>query len=301
MPNSSKGFATIMRTERGFAPVIAIVAVVVVLALAGGGFFALGKMGKTSGLPGVGGVPSLTGLTLNPNCEYNDPELCKFMNNWKEQKNYTVKSLSADKEGKVESLMELAGDNLFHQMMTQNGKEMFNMIVIKDITYTKDLSDNKWWKQKAEKPKELDNETVFQVEEKSETGKEIKDQTTYKSLGKEGCGKLQCFKYEVINPDNKEGTEYLWFDDKEYLLRKVRNEGKDGSYSESEYSYDKVSISEPSPIKEAAQGQLIVPGMSEQESRELQQQQKEAEQQLKSYQQEMAPDYTSEESTEYSE
>jgi hypothetical protein len=45
-------------------------------------------------------------------------------------------------------------------------------------------------------------------------------------------------------------VQYMWFDDKDYLMRKMLTEGKNGDVSESVYSYAKVTINEPSPIKE---------------------------------------------------
>jgi hypothetical protein len=84
------------------------------------------------------------------------------------------------------------------------------------------------------------------------------DKTKYNKLGKEACGSLQCFKYEVINEGEKDSTQIIWFDDKEYKLRKMRIEAKDGNM-EMEYSYDGISIQVPSPIKEG-KGSSMMPG-----------------------------------------
>jgi hypothetical protein len=241
--------------QRGLAPIIIAVVVVVVLAAAGGGYFLLSKNGGGA----VPAIPGVSNLSLNPNCKFNDPDLCKFVNNWKVTKDYSVKSTMSDKSGaKTESSYEMSGEEKFHMMMSTNGKEVSNMIKLGDTTYTKDYSDNKWFKQKLEKLSE-ENETQFDFDFDEKEGKEVEDKTTYKSLGKESCGSRQCFKYQIISPEDGNSTQFIWFDDREYLMRKLRLESPDG-VSESEFSYDKVNISEPSPIKEVAPGQPIMPG-----------------------------------------
>lgn len=264
-----------MLKQRGAAPTAIIVVVVLVIA-AVGGYFLLNK-GGGGGLPAVPGLPG--GAALNPNCKYNDPDLCKFINNFKVITNYSVKSTTSGGQagGKFENLLEVAGQDRTHTVYSQDGKETYNVIVIGDITYTKDYSDNKWWKQKQAKQKQ----EVEKVQEKIDPKKDIEkaekeDKTTYKKISKEPCGKLTCFKYQVINPDFTNSTDYIWFDDKEYLLRKERTEDKDGTVSETDMNYDKVNISEPSPTKDAKPDQIIlptggvIPGMSEQEMKDLQ-------------------------------
>jgi hypothetical protein len=143
-------------------------------------------------------------------------------------------------------------------VMSEGGKEGYNVITIGDITYTKDYADNKWWKQKQVK-EDIKKEFDFKFDDKDER-EEVEDKTTYKKLDKESCGDRQCFKYEVINPDFADTKEFIFFDDREYLVRKMRTEGKDGEVTESEFTYSGVSVSEPSPTKEAAEGQVIIPG-----------------------------------------
>jgi hypothetical protein len=87
--------------------------------------------------------------------------------------------------------------------------------------------------------------------------------TTYKSLGQEACAKLTCYKYKVIDSSAPDDNEFIWFDTKDYQLRKLRHEDKDGGVSEQTYSYDKISIVVPSPVKELGPTQYIIPGQNE--------------------------------------
>lgn len=259
--------------QRGLAPVAIIIAVVVVLAAAGGYYF----MSQKGGAPSIPGVP---GLTLDPNCKYNDPNLCKFLNNWKNIKQFSVKSTTSVKSGPgSEVTFEINGEDKFHMMMSEGGKENWNVITIGDTTYTKDFSDNKWWKQKSAKKEDLKNQFDFKFDESDQP--ETEDKTTYKAMGEEPCGNMTCFKYQVINPDSQGETEYIWFDNKDYLLRKQEVKSTDGSVIVSEFSYSGVNISAPSPTKDAQEGQTVMPGggtipaMSESAKKELEKAQQE--------------------------
>lgn len=237
-----------MSKQSGLAPIVIIIAVVLVAAA--GGFFLLNKGGGGVSLPG--------GVGLNPNCKYNDPDLCKFINNFKLTNSYSAKSVTTDKSGtKTDSIFEGVGEDKTHMVLSQNNKETFNVITISDTTYTKDYTDNKWWKQKQPKQeKQVENQTNPVEEIKMS---ETEDKTTYKKTGMEACGSMQCFKYQIIDPQNTDTTEYIWFDNSQYMLRKERSEGKDGTATETTFTYSGVSIAEPSPTKDAKPDQIIMP------------------------------------------
>lgn len=244
MPNSSK--------QLGFAPIAIIIAIVVIVA-AVGGYFLLNKGGGVSVL----GLPK--GVALNPVCKFNDPDLCKFINNFKVTDNFSAKSITADKTGaKTESTFESVGTDKTHMVLSEAGKEGFNVITIGDTIYTKDFTDNKWWKQI--KPKVTGTpETQTSIKDEIVNTEAPEDKTTYKKIGMEACGTRQCFKYQVIDPTITDSTEYLWFDNSEYLLRRQRSESKDGSSTDTEMNYNGINISVPNPIKDAKPDQIIMP------------------------------------------
>ncbi len=253
--------------QSGVAPIALIVAVVLIAAAAGG-YFLINKGGVS--------IPGAPGLTLNPNCKQNDPDLCKFINNFKITNSYSAKSVSTDKSGtKSESTFESVGTDKSHIVLSEAGKETFNVITIGDTTYTKDYSDNKWWKQKQPKA-EKQLETQSNIKDTIAQTEAPEDKTTYKKIVVEACGSRQCFKYQVIDPANTDTTDFLWFDNSEYLLRRERSESKDGSITDTELNYSGVNISAPSPTKDAAPDQIIlpiggtVPGMTEQQTQDLQ-------------------------------
>ena len=170
------------------------------------------------------------------------------MNNWKDIKSFTMTSVTTDKDNKKnEYIFKI--DNEDSQMISnENGKENYNYIVIGDTSYTKDYTDNKWFKYTSKDEKNDELEKIdFDDKESS-----IEDKTTYKRIGEEACGKLTCFKYQVLDPAMIDSIEYIYFDNKEYTLRKTRDELKDGTVSESTFDYSNVKLSVPSPIKEGS-------------------------------------------------
>jgi len=235
-------------------------------------------------------LSALQGATLNPNCELKDPDLCKFINNWKALSNFTVSTTTKDKSGETsESVFELAGEAKSHIRASQNGKDVMDMIIIDDTTYTKDFSDGKWWKYTY---KEGENEEIKDLTKKDEfndvpTGE---DKTQYKAMGKEPCGDMNCFKYQVIDPEDPDTIQYIWFDDKEYKLRKQTITTKDGETTEATFSYNTVTVNAPSPVKEGTPEQMYggvsMLQMSAEDKAEFEQMKKEAEKQMQSMPQE---------------
>lgn len=240
-----------LKNEQGMAFIVEIIIGAVALAAIGVAVYMATK-------PKTGGSSLIPArATLSTKCEYNDDELCRFINNWKAQESYTVKSTQAGNTS--QTVMQFSGDKKFHMTTSVDGKANWEVISLDNVTYTKDFTDNKWWKQTTDPSKDTDNPA-----EDFDFGKDdSKDQpeaqrTQFKAMGKEACGQFQCFKYQVIEPGDG-STSYIFFDNRDYLLRKMTIQSQDGAYS-TEFSYDKVNISAPSPTKEVAPGQVIVPG-----------------------------------------
>jgi hypothetical protein len=247
--------------SRGVSKIILIAIVAVILAV-GGGAYVLSQNGS---LPA--GM-ALNKPALNPNCKQNDPELCKFLNNWAVSRSYTTTSTSNIGGMTIESIMKMSGADKFQMISKQNGKENSNMISIGGTTYTLDYSDNKWFKMTL-KPEETEAKEAEMKDEVSLEDDLTEDNTIYKFITKEACGSLTCFKYllDVADPDGMK--QYVWFDDREYLTRKVRMEDGKGMFSESVYSYGNVSITAPSPTKEGAPGIGAGEGYSEEEAQKM--------------------------------
>ena len=252
-----------MKQNKGFIPII--IAIVAVVAVGAVGFFILRKSKFVGVIPAIK-IPGTSGIGLNTNCKLNDPELCRYMDkSIKMADSYKTgfigSSTTTDKTGKKsESRWEMRDDRT-HFVTLENGKEQSNIIVIGNTTYTKDLSDNKWTKFTLKSEQGDKNLFSFDVEEMKnrfkDTIKDTEDKMTYKSLGKESCGSLTCFKYEIINPLVTDIKEYVYFDDQEYIMRKMRIEDKSGLVTETMFEFKTVTIDEPSPIKESPASNLF--------------------------------------------
>jgi len=241
-----------MEKQKGSIAVIVSVIVVIVAAIVG---YIMMKKGG-SPLSQIK-IPGISNLVLNPNCKLNDPELCRYVNRTMTgdfyKSGFSGKTVTTEKTGKKhESLFEMAGEGKSHFLSYEDGKESANIISIDGTTYTKDYTDNKWWMlKKVESEGTEKTNTVEDLKKQFSTQtKEAEDKTTYKKIGKEACGQYACFKYEVLIADMAGVKEYLYFDDREYLMRKMRVENQDGSVSETSFDYKTVTISAPSPVKE---------------------------------------------------
>lgn len=216
---------------------IVVIAVIVIGALAFGYFKFFGKQGGT--------VSNVLSPSSSSECKQDDPDLCKFLNNWKNPGDMTMSFSTTGGGTANQGVFKLDGDNSEMTSVTA-GKEDMHIVSIGETTYTLDYTDNKWWKYTPTASEESDS-VVSETKESLDF--DADGQTTYKKIGEEACGKFNCFKYQVIESGNTESTEYIYFDDKDYLLRKTRSESS-GVISESTVEYGNVSVSAPSPVKE---------------------------------------------------
>lgn len=229
-----------------------IIGAALAVLLVGGGALMMSQKGGDGTQSTLGG--SVAKL-LNAECRYNDPELCKFMNNWSMPQEYSMHSTMTSKSGPtIEFASQMDGEDT-HTVMKDNGKITQETITLAGVDYVKDLSDNTWWKIAREEtsPQEEKDDTVVSIDQDfSEKMAEVEDKTTYVRLGTEACGTLTCYKYEIVDPANTMTKEFIWFDDKDYLMRKMRSEEQGGemAVSEIETTYGNVSIVAPSPVKE---------------------------------------------------
>jgi hypothetical protein len=64
---------------------------------------------------------------------------------------------------------------------------------------------------------------------------------SYKMLGKEPCGNLSCFKYQIVSNYNPIIEQYVWFDDNYYLLRHFNSKTPDGT-ADMKFTYNKSAV-----------------------------------------------------------
>lgn len=252
MPTFSK---SLPRRAGNVAPLV-IIAVLAAVAI--GGYFLLQKNKGTTGLPNIPGLTQNAPRATEKDFEFiEDPTLRKHFATQANQAAYRTETASPGSGLTHINEVQIKGDSSNSREIQSDGsKEIKHTITIGDTIYLKDYADGKWWKQTL-KYEEVTEEEPEDIEEPKDFKEEYsKPDITYKSLGKEACGSLTCFKYEMFDPQNPEIKRTFWFDDKDYLLRK--EQGGFGEFiATTEYSYDGINITAPSPTKDVPEGKSI--------------------------------------------
>lgn len=241
--------------QSGIAHVVIVLLVVAVLGgIGAAGYIVMTKNKKASP---EAALNTAVAKAAKEECKkLDDKDLCKFFSSWELSKKYRMSSTDP---GGSKSVFELDGDK--SRITMTGGEYSMDVITIDKTTYTK--AGDVWYKQTIKTPdQDVAKDYKQDFAEPEESTETTEDKTTYKSLGKEACGNLTCFKYEVVDPAHADEKQFIWFDTKDYQLRKSRSETKDG-VSEQTYEYTNVKISVPSPVKELGPNQYIVPGQSE--------------------------------------
>lgn len=248
---------SLYKDNRGLAAVAIVLIVVVVAAVAGAGYYVYKKQKETL-RNSSGSAGQAAQKAAEAACESEDKNICKFYSSWKDTKYYTVTSSSKSGDGATTTTTyKYVIPDRFH--LTTSGDPGYEIISIGDTTYTKDTSTGVWYKQtsKPDEANQYKTENTYEFDAPTSDDKAAK--TTYKYIATEACGKLECYKYQVIDPSNESSKEYIWFDTKDFLLRKTVTESADGTF-ESTFSYDKVEINEPTPVQELQANQVYIPG-----------------------------------------
>ncbi len=233
------------KDSRGIAHMAVIAGIVVIAVIGGVGFVVHNRQSSTATVSNKEAQDAC-------NKELKDSDFCKFASSWTGLSNYKAVTTATQKDGTT-SKITLQAENKDKTQMTvsQNGTDISDYITISGSTYVKDFSDNKWTKYTTDatyKTEDVKDDVKIDF---TQTTVAEKDRTQYKKIGKEACGKLTCFKYQIIDPKDTATEQFVWFDTKDHLLRRWTSKNVDGS-SDTTFSYDTVKISEPSPIKEAA-------------------------------------------------
>lgn len=246
------------RNQQGFAHVGIIVGVILFVGVLG---LVIWRLWDTQhkGSPASSAVQQ---AIANAQCDTNDKDICKFYASWKATSSLKVASTDVA-DGKTTSSTFESSDagKRFHMVTNVNGKP-YETISIDNAIYTRDASGT-WWKQTLEPSKESTYKGDYNYDFSDPNDTKATQKVTYKALGKEACGNLTCFKYQVVDPAAADSTQYIWFDTKDYQLRRMRTENKDGSTSDQSFSYANVSINAPSPVKDLAPNQTLNPETGE--------------------------------------
>jgi outer membrane lipoprotein-sorting protein len=235
--------------NRGIAHVAAIGLIAMVVAVVGfAGWRVMEKNKDSKSTANSSGVSSEEMKEVEKECnkELDDKDLCKFASNVNFEQAYkaTITSTSADGT----TVMEMESDGKGNSSMTtrENGKESGAFITLNNTSYFRDFNSGTWFKL-AGSESDTNSDVTEDVKIKPDDFKN--DKATFKKIGKEKCGNLNCFKYQITEKDSPNVEQFVWFDDKEFQLRKwTTREG--AKTSEMVMTYGSVNIKAPSPVKD---------------------------------------------------
>lgn len=199
-------------------------------------------------------------------CRIKDEHLCRFFAKGQEiegviNSGYLAKSVTTDKAGRLsEIIWQSESPNRMRIMSFENSEVTLDMIAIGTTVYVKDQTDELWWKQEnfnSRNMLEEEQSGIGEVVRQKQTEfQKMSEDTQYRFIEMDKCDGLNCFKYEVMD-NNQNNNVYIYFDNKDYLLRKIQTTNDEGLVSRFIIDYQGIVINEPAPIKIADPEQNI--------------------------------------------
>jgi hypothetical protein len=233
--------------QRGIGHIAIIVAVLVIAAVGLVGWRVSQKSSDKASSTTVSDKAAIDAC----NKVYHDKDLCKFTGNYDISKlSYKMDLKTTGNDGNSTGTFLSDGKGNSSIVTTGSGGTA-EFIVLDKVSYMKDSTDGKWFKfapNESTAPKETNPTSDVKFDTATDTA--AKSTLTYKKLGKEACGKLTCFKYQMIDSSQPNVIDYFWFDTKDYRLQHYYNKDANGSTSDMVITYQAVSITAPSPTKE---------------------------------------------------
>lgn len=229
--------------ERGVAQmVVVIVAIVVIAAVAVVGYTVANNHKDNSSSTSTN---TATTKTAGGSClaTYHDNNLCKFAaNSTSLAKTAYTATLQAVEQGKT-STMTLQNDGSGNtELTTTSAGHTISVITLNGNEYLQSSSGGPWIEYPTGTTEPEANPTSSMNIGVGKSG------VTYKALGTAACGSLTCYKYKVTDSATPGATQYAYFDNSNYKLRKWQySDG--GNTTDMTITYVAVTITAPSPVQ----------------------------------------------------
>ncbi len=228
-----------------------VVVLVLVAAIGGVGYYVSTKNKGSSGKSAVSKELAASTKALDDACNksLNDKDFCKFASNWSELTNYKSIISTSSPEGTTIMTAETENSDKSRVVTKTNEKETASYIIIGKDFYTKDEADGAWTKFTDDSiTKPVTNNIKDDVKVSDITNEAETSKIKYKKIGKEACQNLTCYKYQIIDSADLKTEQFVWFDTKDFLLRRTTTKSADGSM-DMVLSYGNVKVSAPTPVK----------------------------------------------------
>lgn len=241
--------------EQGIAHILLIVLGVVVIAgVAGVGYkVANNKKTTNTNTSGTSSHSSSSGSNVGTEttclATYHDSNLCHFASNAASfTKTAYTATLTLVQQGSGTSTTTLKNDGKGNTELTGSGSgAVINAITLDGVMYVQSNDTGPWIEYPTGSTAPTSNPTSNMDIAVGATT------TSFKSLGKEACGNLTCYKYEIdskLTPDTK---QVVWFDTSSYKLREWNYSDANGDSTDMKVAYGSVTITKPSPVESLSQ------------------------------------------------
>lgn len=181
--------------------------------------------------------------------QVDDADLCRFVAASQNSGFSNYKSVTTETAENSLSITthEVEKPDHMRSVTTSGSEEISAYTMIAADAYVKDYSDGVWavYTDPDYQPEGASLEYDFAAYD-SPDAVEFRD--NYQRAGHEPCGQLTCYKYKVFDPEDPDTLTFLWFDDKDYLIRRLQSTGGGNSIN-IEYSYLPITIEPPYPTK----------------------------------------------------
>jgi hypothetical protein len=237
--------------ERGVGHVLMVILVVVVIAIIAGVGYEV--MHKKNSIPTTSATTAQTkaqATAAQSSClsTYHDSDLCKFVAAEAAspfEKTSSILTLNGTSSGQTTSgTISQDGKGNNSLSLTSNGTTI-NTVALDGHNYAQASAGGPWIDYGT-----TASSTTTTPDTSLTSFLGTLSTTTYKKLANEACGNLTCFKYQIVDKTNPSATQYVWFDNQQYLLRKYFESGLSGSDSLTmTIAYQSVNIAKPSPVQ----------------------------------------------------
>lgn len=235
-------------------PHITAIAILLVVILCGAIFTATRRVNNTNRLANMETVEACKNFV-------DDETLCKFAasNEVNSSKPQVMTITETSDTSTAITVIELESATKNKSTSHENGVEVDASIVIEDSSYVKDYQDSVWAHYKDPNYQATDN--LVKYDFTTETSTDVAEfRNNYHAEGKEACGELTCYKYRIddnqstqtaegTNDQTTQATTYLWFDDQDFILRRITVTDSSSTVN-TLFEYKEVKIEAPTPTKE---------------------------------------------------